>query len=127
MAGEVVEMIRDEMMKTEGFTWGVDLGFHAIPSMRHIHLHVISSDRISPAMKTKKHYNSFRTDLGFFVHLSDVEDWIKSDSSISLPGDEVLKATLDCIACGQTMKTMPALKTHLVEEWETSKKKALGR
>jgi hypothetical protein len=33
-------------------------------------------------MKTKKHYNSFRTDLGFFVHLSDVEDWIKSDSSI---------------------------------------------
>jgi aprataxin len=27
-------MIRDEMMKTEGFTWGIDLGFHAIPSMR---------------------------------------------------------------------------------------------
>jgi aprataxin len=34
MAGEVVEMIRDEMMKTEGFTWGIDLGFHAEPSMR---------------------------------------------------------------------------------------------
>lgn len=33
-------------------------------------------------MKTKKHYNSFRTDLGFFVYLSDVEEWIKSDSSI---------------------------------------------
>ena len=49
---------------------------------RHIHLHVISSDRISPAMKTKKHYNSFRTDLGFFVHLSDVEEWIESDANI---------------------------------------------
>jgi len=49
---------------------------------RHIHLHVISSDRISPALKTKKHYNSFRTDLGFFVHLADVEEWIESDSSI---------------------------------------------
>jgi len=36
MAGEVVEMIRDEMMKTEGFTWGIDLGFHAIPSMRYV-------------------------------------------------------------------------------------------
>jgi aprataxin len=35
MAVEVVEMIRDEMMKTEGFTWGIDLGFHAIPSMRY--------------------------------------------------------------------------------------------
>jgi aprataxin len=33
-------------------------------------------------MKTKKHYNSFRTDLGFFVHLSDVEEWIESDSRI---------------------------------------------
>lgn len=106
MAGEVVEMIKDEMMKTEGFTWGVDMGFHAIPSMRcvllslkhhfvdhprwavddrHLHLHIISSDRISPAMKTKKHYNSFRTDLGFFVHLSDVEEWIESDARIVRP------------------------------------------
>ena len=38
MAAEVVEMIKDEMMKTEGFTWGVDLGFHAIPSMRYVFL-----------------------------------------------------------------------------------------
>ena len=38
MAGEVVEMIKDEMMKTEGFTWGVDLGFHAVPSMRYAFL-----------------------------------------------------------------------------------------
>jgi aprataxin len=36
MAGEVVEMIKDEMMKTEGFIWGVDLGFHAIPSMKYV-------------------------------------------------------------------------------------------
>jgi aprataxin len=36
MAKEVVEMIRDEMMKTEGFTWGVDVGFHAEPSMRSV-------------------------------------------------------------------------------------------
>lgn len=34
MAREVEEMIKDEMMKTEGFTWGVDVGFHAIPSMK---------------------------------------------------------------------------------------------
>jgi aprataxin len=27
-------MIQDEMMKTEGFVWGVDMGFHAVPSMR---------------------------------------------------------------------------------------------
>lgn len=34
MAKEVEEMIHDEMMKTEGFVWGVHVGFHAIPSMR---------------------------------------------------------------------------------------------
>lgn len=31
---EVVEMIRDEMLKTEGFEWGIEVGFHAVPSMR---------------------------------------------------------------------------------------------
>jgi hypothetical protein len=41
---------------------------------------VISSDRISPSLKTKRHYNSFRTDLGFFVHLTDVERWVEEDS-----------------------------------------------
>ena len=33
-AREVEEMIRDEMIKTEGFEWKVDIGFHAVPSMR---------------------------------------------------------------------------------------------
>ena len=40
-------------------------GFHAIPSMRQLHLHVISQDLDSAAMKNKKHWNSFST--GFFV------------------------------------------------------------
>ncbi len=34
MAREVEEMIRDEMIKTEGFEWRIDVGFHAIPSMK---------------------------------------------------------------------------------------------
>lgn len=33
-AAEVEEMIRDEMVKTEGFAWGVNVGFHAVPSMK---------------------------------------------------------------------------------------------
>ena len=33
-AREVEEMIRDEMIKTEGFEWKIDVGFHAIPSMK---------------------------------------------------------------------------------------------
>uniref|UniRef100_A0A8C3UJ45 Aprataxin n=1 Tax=Catharus ustulatus TaxID=91951 RepID=A0A8C3UJ45_CATUS len=38
------------------------LGYHAIPSMSQLHLHVISQDFDSPALKTKKHWNSFTTD-----------------------------------------------------------------
>jgi len=34
MADEVVEMVRDEMGKSEGWEWGVNVGFHAVPSMR---------------------------------------------------------------------------------------------
>lgn len=37
LAKEVEEMIQDEMMKTEGFVWGVDMGFHAVPSMQYVH------------------------------------------------------------------------------------------
>lgn len=29
-----MEMIKDEMLKTEGFEWGIQVGFHAVPSMR---------------------------------------------------------------------------------------------
>ncbi|TXT13543.1 hypothetical protein VHUM_00910 [Vanrija humicola] len=74
-AAEVTEMIRDEMHKTEGYQWPVLAGFHAVPSMRHVHLHVLSNDLVSPSLRTKKHYNSFRPDHGFFITLDEVETW----------------------------------------------------
>jgi aprataxin len=33
-AREVEEMIRDEMVKVDGFEWNIQVGFHAIPSMK---------------------------------------------------------------------------------------------
>lgn len=33
-AAEVVDMVRDEMMKSHGFEWQINIGFHSIPSMR---------------------------------------------------------------------------------------------
>lgn len=39
------------------------IGFHAQPSMRHLHMHVISTDFDSPTLKTKRHWNSFHTEL----------------------------------------------------------------
>ncbi|XP_055957576.1 aprataxin isoform X2 [Patella vulgata] len=37
-------------------------GYHAVPSMGQLHLHVISQDFNSPCLKTKKHWNSFTTE-----------------------------------------------------------------
>ncbi|KAJ7396740.1 Aprataxin [Pitangus sulphuratus] len=45
------------------------LGYHAIPSMSQLHLHVISQDFDSRALKTKKHWNSFTTD--YFLNSQD--------------------------------------------------------
>lgn len=36
-------------------------GFHAVPSMYRLHMHVISTDMVSPCLKTKLHWNSFTT------------------------------------------------------------------
>lgn len=49
--------------------------------VRHVHLHLISNDLVSPNLKTKKHYNSFRPDLGFFVSLREVQGWIEDGSA----------------------------------------------
>ncbi|KAG8748728.1 hypothetical protein FRC10_000119 [Ceratobasidium sp. 414] len=76
-AEKTKSMIEDEMVKKHGFKWDVRVGFHAVPSMDHVHLHVLSSDLCAPALKKKQHYNSFRPDLGFFLHLEDVLGWFE--------------------------------------------------
>lgn len=43
------------------------IGYHAVPSMLQVHVHVISTDFNSPSLKTKKHWNSFTTDY-FMSH-----------------------------------------------------------
>lgn len=38
-------------------------GFHSVPSMQRLHMHIISKDMISTCLKTKVHWNSFTTDF----------------------------------------------------------------
>ncbi|CAK9781015.1 HIT-like protein [Cutaneotrichosporon oleaginosum] len=127
-AAEVEEMIKDEMVKTTGKAWGVHMGFHAVPSMHHLHLHVISDDLCHPSLKTKKHYNSFRPDLGFLVSLRQVRGWIDAGEARAraetLPAKEaLLKAPLTCFKCGKAAASMPALKAHLEAEFDEEKKR----
>ena len=50
-------------------------------SHRHLHLHVLSADMCSPAMKLKKHYNSFHPSHGFFLSLEEVRGWLDAEPS----------------------------------------------
>ena len=52
----------------------VRMGFHAVPSMRQLHLHVISTDFDSPCLKTRKHWISF-TNKDFFLEVDNFIDY----------------------------------------------------
>ncbi|XP_056892513.1 aprataxin isoform X2 [Takifugu flavidus] len=88
-------------------------GYHAIPSMSHVHLHVISQDFDSPCLKNKKHWNSFTTD--YFIESQAVIQMLETDGSISIKegATELLKLPLRCHVCRKEFSTIPALKQHL--------------
>ncbi|KAH6576129.1 hypothetical protein BASA60_004684 [Batrachochytrium salamandrivorans] len=94
----------------------VQVGFHAVPSMRQLHLHIISTDFDSPCMKTKLHYNSFVT--SFFIPVEEfIEKLDRPGGAIHIDREEyeaLIKTTpLKCRCCGEVFKQMPALKLHL--------------
>ncbi|XP_008935864.1 PREDICTED: aprataxin, partial [Merops nubicus] len=89
------------------------LGYHAVPSMSQLHLHVISQDFDSPALKTKKHWNSFTTD--YFLNSEDVIEMVRSKGKVIVKDNvsELLKLPLRCHRCKQQLSTIPQLKEHL--------------
>ncbi|XP_069596780.1 aprataxin isoform X1 [Ranitomeya imitator] len=93
------------------------LGYHAIPSMSHIHLHVISQDFDSLCLKNKKHWNSFTTD--YFVESEEVMDMIKLKGKVTVRdgASELLKSSLQCNVCKMQQATIPQLKEHLRKHW----------
>eukprot|EP00967_Tisochrysis_lutea_P073083 scaffold97763_cov33-Tisochrysis_lutea.AAC.1 len=90
------------------------VGFHAVPTMRQLHLHVISADLDSPCLKNKKHYNSFATD--FFV---PPERWLAQLKELGRvvvddhAEEAKLKRDLKCYLTGRALKNIPELKAYL--------------
>lgn len=96
---------------------GVDfkLGFHSIPSMRQLHMHVISTDLTGTGLKHKKHWNSFTTK--FFLDADRVVNALESDGQLVIDRkgcEDMLKENLKCFKCQDEFKTMPELKAHIV-------------
>lgn len=58
------------------------VGFHAVPSMAQLHLHLISGDFLGTGLKNKKHYNSFTTP--FFLGIDEVISMLSQDGGIKV-------------------------------------------
>lgn len=107
---EVAESIGKKYEGVEFIT-----GYHSVPSMVRLHLHVISTDFDSPHLKTKKHWNSFNTD--FFISDSELIKELEENENLSLKSESefvsLLKKDLKCHKCEYNPKHMPDLKYHL--------------
>lgn len=102
-----------------GRDWSREIiaGTHANPSMNHLHIHVLSRDMHSPAMKKTNHYLSFTTD--FLIPMT----------AYPLPPDDPRRdyghfpVDMYCWYCSKNFKNkIGALKAHLEEEFEVWKK-----
>ncbi|OAD57226.1 Aprataxin [Eufriesea mexicana] len=92
------------------------IGYHAVPSMYRLHLHVISTDFNSPSLKTKYHWNSFTTP--FFLPSADICYQLRDKGELkrlkSEDSAKHLNTPLRCHKCLTCIKNMPELKKHLL-------------
>ncbi|TFB04907.1 Aprataxin-like protein [Trichoderma ghanense] len=109
----------------QGRNWLADIrcGVHAVPSMGHMHVHVFSRDMHSPAMKHRKHYNSFNTP--FLVDIADFPldgDDVRRGRGASRE-ESFMKRDLVCWRCGRNFgNRFKELKGHLEDEFEEWKR-----
>ncbi|EGG06100.1 uncharacterized protein MELLADRAFT_107037 [Melampsora larici-populina 98AG31] len=107
------------MYKSEGRTWPIQLGFHAHESMVQE-----SGLLVSDCLRNKRHFNTFRSDLGFFLHLEDLIEKVKSGVSPTellkpeVEYESMLKTELECPKTKTRFRTMPNLKAHLLKQWQ---------
>lgn len=86
-------------------------GFHAVASMNHLHMHVISQDFDSPCLKNIKHWNSFTTT--FFVPVEEVIIALTKGGADFCHRENRLKDGLKCHRCAKVQTSIPVLKQHI--------------
>ena len=89
------------------------MGFHAVPSMPQLHLHVMCQDRATPGLKTKKHWLSFTS--SFLIPMGLAQSSLQQAGHVAVPSgaEDLLKQGLFCHRCEQGCKDMPSLKRHI--------------
>lgn len=94
------------------------VGVHSVPSMNHLHVHVLSRDMHSEKMKHRKHYLSFTTE--FFVPL---EDFPLSEDDERRHQSNWPERPMLCFRCERNFgNKFKDLNHHLEAEFEAWKK-----
>eukprot|EP00986_Skeletonema_menzelii_P017400 scaffold19268_cov148-Skeletonema_menzelii.AAC.7 len=114
LAKSIVAAISRDVTKSNPFK----IGYHSIPSLHPLHLHIISSDLDSPCITSRKHIVSFSSD--FFVSSEELENHLESAfvDSVSVAvrvqrAQDVLDSTpLQCQYCGRAALNVPDFKRH---------------
>lgn len=93
----------------------VQIGFHAAPSMRRLHMHVISQDFESTCLKTKKHWISF-TNTDFFLNIDFVIQELETKDGLDYEMEDkhnLLKTSgLICPKCNGQELSLTMMKKH---------------
>jgi len=107
----------DELPPARDFLPDIRIGVHAQPSMNTLHIHIISCDMYSAALKHKKHYNSFNTN--FFISLEDFPLMEEDNLMDAREQENLIKGDMRCWRCGRNFgNKFKQLKDHLQEEYE---------
>ncbi|KAI0670342.1 HIT-like domain-containing protein, partial [Trametes maxima] len=123
---EAKRLIEDDMRKRYSAVWDVQIGFHALPSVQHLHLHVMSTDFTGLYFKNKKHLNSFHPDAGFFLKIDEVLEWFDLPQAEfarkaridKKEHEALLKQDLKCPGCNAPFRSMTTVRKHLTEKHE---------
>ena len=94
----------------------IKIGFHASPSLKQLHLHVISTDYNSVCLKKKHHWNSF-TKKGFFLDVDEVIEKLEGCGRLEYDVAEkkaLLGEGMECPRCGAALASMGEVKSHVV-------------
>uniref|UniRef100_A0A182SFQ1 Aprataxin C2HE/C2H2/C2HC zinc finger domain-containing protein n=1 Tax=Anopheles maculatus TaxID=74869 RepID=A0A182SFQ1_9DIPT len=98
-----------------------DYGYHMKPSMRRLHLHVVSKDYHSPCLSHRYHWTAFNTE--FLIKHEYVVEELREQRCIERPSMryimQLLETPLKCNQCTFRPKNFAELKLHLKQHVES--------
>ena len=97
-------------------------GYHAVPSLKRLHLHIISQDFDSPKLWKQHHWNTFNTE--YFMDSSKVIEDIEKDGKVEVDDkayEALLEQRMKCNACPEQFSDISLLKSHLQEHYGPSR------